>query len=100
MASQPPLTSGVDTSVFSIRGYHPGPKDPQPHADTVYATPDYFAAMGIPLLKGRTYLESQMRPLKGPIEEGPVVVIYDALPTIFCGHKSPLGKQLSWPDCA
>ncbi len=98
MASQPPLTPGVDNSVFFIRGYHPGPKDPQPHADTVYATPDYFAAMGIPLLKGRTYLESEMRPLKGPIGEGSVVVIDEALAKIFWGHQSPLGKQLGWGD--
>lgn len=62
MADQPPLTPGADNSVFSIRDYHPGPKDPQPHADTIYATPDYFAAMRIPLLQGRTYLQSEMRP--------------------------------------
>jgi len=98
MASQPPLTPGLDNSVFSIRDYHPGPKDPQPHADTVYATPDYFAAMGIPLLKGRKYLESEMRPLKGPIGEGSVVVIDEALAKIFWGHESPLGKQLGWGD--
>ena len=98
MASQPPLTPGLDNSVFSIRDYHPGPKDPQPHADTVYATPDYFAAMGIPLLKGRRYLESEMRPLKGPIGEGSVVVIDEALAKIFWGHESPLGKQLGWGD--
>ena len=98
MADQPPLTPGLDNSVFSIRDYHPGPKDPQPHADTVYATPDYFAAMGIPLLKGRRYLESEMRPLKGPIGEGSVVVIDEALAKIFWGHESPLGKQLGWGD--
>ncbi len=98
MADQPPLTPGLDNSVFSIRDYHPGPKDPQPHADTVYATPDYFAAMGIPLLKGRKYLESEMRPLKGPIGEGSVVVIDEALAKIFWGHESPLGKQLGWGD--
>ena len=96
MASQPPLTPGLDNSVFSIRDYHPGPKDPQPHADTVYATPDYFAAMGIPLLKGRTYLESEVRPQKGPIGEGSVVVIDEALAKIFWSHEGALGKQLGW----
>ena len=96
MASQPPLTPGLDNSVFSIRDYHPGPKDPQPHADTVYATPDYFAAMGIPLLKGRTYLESEMRPYKGPIGEGSVVVVDEALAKIFWSHEGALGKQLGW----
>jgi len=96
MADQPPLTPGTDNSVFSIRDYHPGPKDPQPHADTVYATPDYFAAMGIPLLQGRTYLDSEMRPQKGPIGEGSVVVIDEALAKIFWSHESALGKQLGW----
>jgi putative ABC transport system permease protein len=98
MADQPPLTPGADNSVFSIRDYHPGPKDPQPHADTIYATPDYFAAMRIPLLQGRTYLESEMRPQKGPIGEGSVVVIDEALAKIFWGHESALGKQLGWWD--
>jgi len=98
MANQPPLTPGADNSVFTIRNYHPGPKDPEPHADTIYATPGYFAAMGIPLLEGRTYLESEMRPQKGPIGEGSVVVIDEALAKIFWGHESPLGKQLGWGE--
>jgi putative ABC transport system permease protein len=96
MAAQPPLTPGADNSVFSIRDYHPGPKDPQPHADTIYATPDYFAAMRIPLLGGRTYLESEMRTQRGPIGEGSVVLIDEALAKIFWGHESALGKQLGW----
>jgi len=98
MADQPPLTPGTDNSVFSIRDYHPGPKDPQPHADTIYTTPDYFAAMRIPLLQGRTYLESEMRPNRGPIGEGSVVVIDEALAKIFWGRESALGKQLGWGD--
>jgi predicted permease len=98
MANQPPLTPGADNSVFSIRDYHPGPKDPQPHADTIYTTPDYFAVMRIPLLQGRSYSQSEMRPQKGPIGEGSVVVIDEALAKIFWGHESPLGKQLGWGD--
>ncbi|OLB96176.1 MAG: hypothetical protein AUI02_02640 [Acidobacteria bacterium 13_2_20CM_2_57_12] len=98
MADQPPLTPGTDNSVFSIRNYHPGPKDPQPHADTIYTTPDYFVAMRIPLLQGRTYLESEMRPNRGPIGEGSVVVIDEALAKIFWGRESALGKQLGWGD--
>jgi putative ABC transport system permease protein len=98
MAAQPPLTPGADNSVFSVRDYHPGPKDPQPHAETIYATPDYFAAMRIPLLEGRTYLESEMRSQRGPIGEGSAVVIDEALAKIFWGHESALGKQLGWSD--
>src|SRR5438309_11250721 len=52
--------------------------------------------MGIPLLKGRTYLESEVRPQKGPIGEGSVVVIDEALAKIFWSHESALGKQLGW----
>jgi putative ABC transport system permease protein len=98
MANQPPLTPGEDNSVFTIRDYHPGPKDPQPHADTIYATADYFATLRIPLLEGRTYLESEMRTQHGPIGEGSVVVIDEALAKIFWGHESALGKQLGWSD--
>ncbi len=98
MANQPPLTPGADNSVFSIRDFHPGPKDAQPHADTIYATPGYFAAMRIPLLQGRTYLQSEMQPHRGPIGEGSVVLIDEALAKIFWGHESALGKQLGWGD--
>src|SRR4029077_19550562 len=88
----------ADNSVFSIRDYHPGPKDPQPHADTIYATADYFKALGIPLLEGRTYLDSEMRTERGPVGEGSVVVIDEALAKIFWDHESALGKQLGWSD--
>jgi putative ABC transport system permease protein len=98
MANQPPLTPGADNSVFSIRDYHPGPKDPQPHADTIYATPDYFAAMGIPLLQGRTYSEAEMRPERGPVWEGSVVVVDEALAKRFWGNESAVGKQLGWSE--
>jgi putative ABC transport system permease protein len=98
MANQPPLTPGADNSVFTIRDYHPGPKDPQPHADTIYATPDYFAAIGIPLLQGRTYFETEMQPQKGPVWEGSTVVIDEALAKRFWGKEGALGKQLGWSE--
>ncbi len=97
LANQPPLTPGMDNSVFFIRDYHPGPNDPQPHADTVYATPDYFATMGIPLLRGREYTQTEML-TRGEIGEGSVVAIDEALAKRFWGNQDPNGKGLGWSD--
>ena len=97
VANQPPLVSGLDNSVFAVRGYNPGPNDPAPHADTVYATPDYFAAMGIPLLRGRTYTQAEMRTMVA-ISEGSPVVIDQALASTFWPGQDPVGKQLAWGE--
>ena len=96
LAVEPPLMNGGD-SIFAIRDYHPGPNDPQPHADTVYATPDYFATMRIPLLRGRTYTQAEML-MQDSVQKSSVVVIDEALAKRFWPGKDAVGKQLGWDN--
>lgn len=96
LAGDPPFM-GTGNSIFAIRDYHPGPNDPKPHADNVSATPDYFAAMRIPLLRGRTFTETDMLG-GGEVKQGSVVVIDEALAERFWPDKDAVGKQLGWDN--
>jgi len=95
VAFQPPFTSGGDNSVFAIRGRQAGPDDPEPHADYLYVTWDYFRAIGIPLLKGRLFELSDMR-TQGPIGEGSAIIIDEALAKRFWPDREPLGANIGW----
>jgi len=93
LANQPPFFPDEDSSMFSIRDYHPGPRDPQPHADTVYCTAGYIETLKIPLLRGRTFTSADMS-LTGPM--GSVVIIDEALAKRFWGEQNPVGKNIGW----
>ncbi|MEN3332309.1 MAG: hypothetical protein V7641_1674 [Blastocatellia bacterium] len=95
VAFQPPFTSGGDNSVFSIRDRQAGSGDPEPHADYLYVTADYFRAIGIPLLKGRLFELSDMR-TQGPIGEGSAIIIDEALAKRFWPDRDPLGANIGW----
>jgi putative ABC transport system permease protein len=73
----------------SSRSFSTGGSERDHNADIRVSTPDYFRAMGIPLLKGRTFSESDIEnPLK-------LAVVNDALArTVFPG-QDPIGKQLT-----
>jgi len=97
LADDPPLMQ-PGNSVFAVRDYRPGPNAPQPHADNVAASPDYFVAMGIPLLRGRVYREAEMLTGGEEIQKGSVVMIDEALAKRFWPSKDAVGKQLGWDN--
>ena len=53
-----------------------------------WVSPDYFRAMGIPILAGRAFLESERTSGAGP------VILSATLARRLFGHESPLGQQL------
>lgn len=59
-----------------------------PQADWRAATTDTFRALGVPLLRGRSFSVVEMR------TGAPVVVVNQALAHRFWPHESPLGKRL------
>jgi putative ABC transport system permease protein len=61
-----------------------------PHADFRTASPEYFRAAGIPLLKGREF--------SGADQPGGarVVIINQTLADQFFPGENPLGKQIAW----
>ena len=82
--SRLPLAGGNSSRSFNVPG------DANEHnADIRVSTADYFRAMGIPLLKGRIFSESDVSSSLN------VVVINEALArTVFPG-QDPIGKQLT-----
>jgi putative ABC transport system permease protein len=82
--SRLPLAGGNSTRTFKSPGI-----ENEYSADVRVSTPDYFRTMGIPLLKGRRFSESD---LAGSLN---VAVVNEALArTVFPG-QDPIGKQLT-----
>ncbi|MGA8215682.1 MAG: ABC transporter permease [Candidatus Sulfotelmatobacter sp.] len=82
--SRLPLSGGNSSRSFNVPGIEKGYE-----ADIRVSTPDYFRAMGIPLLKGRNFSESDLDSSLN------LAVVNDALArTVFPG-QDPIGKQLT-----
>src|SRR5438105_2432068 len=54
------------------------------------ASPDYFRTLGIPLLAGRTFLDSDTA------DKPPVAVINRALARQAWGNQDPVGRRISF----
>jgi putative ABC transport system permease protein len=82
--SRLPLSGGNSSRSFNVPGIEKGYD-----ADIRVSTPDYFRAMRIPLLKGRSFSEGDLGSSLN------MAVVNDALArTVFPG-QDPIGKQLT-----
>ena len=61
-------------------------------ADIQPITPDYFQAIGIPLLRGRQFTEAEMKP------QPEVAIVNNALARKFWPNEDPLGKYILLQD--
>jgi predicted permease len=82
-----PLASTMGDSFFRPVGYQPAPNE-STQGDWQWATPGYIETMGIPLLEGRTFDESDRR------DAQPIVLINEALARRYWGDESPLGRAV------
>ena len=88
-STMPLRTSLLDFDVKAdARAGNPG--DPIPHADARTASPEYFRAAGIPLLKGREFTASDT-----PDAER-VVIINQTLADMLFAGEDPIGKRIAW----
>jgi putative ABC transport system permease protein len=88
-ASRLPFGPDTDTP-FEIKGYNrrdANKKLPEARIDTV--TPEYFKVMGIPLLKGRQFAETDDKGSKG------VAIINEAFAKKFFQYTSPIGQSVT-----
>jgi putative ABC transport system permease protein len=87
--SRLPLQAGNSTRGLSIAGL---PSTAAAEADYRTATPDYFATLGIPLLRGRTFTEADRegRPL--------VAVVSASLAERYWPGRDPIGERFSIDD--
>jgi len=84
-----PLGGGVDGFGFHVAGRPTANPEDAPSADRFVVTPGYFAAMEIPLLRGRVIDERD-----GQRAEAVAVINRQAAETIFAG-EDPIGHRVS-----
>ena len=83
-----PFSGSRGTSSFSIDG-RPSVAGDEPEADRHQVAPGYFAAMGIALLAGRDFADSD------DMEHPGVVIINETAAKRFWPNENPLGKHVT-----
>ena len=83
-----PLDGGMTDRLFDIEGYTPGPNEPHPDAQNRQVDGDWFAAIGIPLIRGRLIAPSDAAGAPK------VVVINEELAKKFFPKGDALGKRI------
>jgi predicted permease len=76
---------------FSIEGKQPPPHQ-EFHARYHMATPDYFRALGIPLLRGRFFTKADKK------DAPKVLIINQAMADLYWPHEDVVGKRLTFSD--
>ena len=84
-----PLSGASYGISFSIKGRPPVPPALEPVIEVRVATPDYFEALGIPIVRGRGFTDRD-------IESSPhVLLINEATVRRFFPGEEPLGKTMN-----
>ena len=87
--SELPLSTQRNMASFDVEHRAVPPGQLEPHADMRSATPEYFEAMGIRLLRGRSF-DSRDR-----ADNLPVAVVDDAVVRQVFGDEDPIGKRVA-----
>jgi len=85
-----PFGGSWSTSSFNVDGYQAPPNAPIPWGDMRVVTPDYFAAMRIPLKAGRTFTEADRR---GGAQ---VCIVDEALVRRYWPSGDPVGRRITF----
>ncbi|HEX6163709.1 MAG TPA: ABC transporter permease [Vicinamibacterales bacterium] len=86
-SSTAPLT-GAPNRGMRIEGDPALPPDQQPNADFQLITPDYFRALGITLVAGRTFTAADRA------DTPPVLVVNQALVDKYFAGRNPIGRVI------
>ncbi len=74
---------------FAVENLQVGPDEPSPHGDPHMISPDYFQAMGIPLLRGRFFTAADSK------DSLPVAIIDETLAGQYWPDQDPVGKRIA-----
>jgi predicted permease len=87
-ATPVPFSGDGGSASFAIEGRPSPPGDPGPHGDIGFVSPDFFAALKIPIRKGRVFSDVD-RP-----DTEPVALIDEILARQYWPNEDPIGKHL------
>jgi len=93
IATGAPFASEGYNGTFEIKGRQVDSTNPTPHANTTYATSQYFSALKIPLIRGRLYTPAEMRATNWQ-GNGAVRVIDETLGKRFWPNEDPIGSEI------
>ena len=85
-----PFGGGWSTGSFEIEGYTPGPNQPGPWGDQRLVNPDFFQAMDIPLVQGRTFTTEDN--LGAP----PVAIVDAEFVRRYSKDQNPIGRRITF----
>jgi putative ABC transport system permease protein len=88
LTSNVPFNGNVASGSYSIVGYTPPQGDAQPHGRQEVIGGDYFRAMQIPIVAGRSFTDADSA------DSPQVVVIDQFLVKRYFADKSPIGQQI------
>jgi putative ABC transport system permease protein len=87
-----PINAGISGNLtFSIEGRQAAPGEER-QGGYQLASPDYFRTLGIPLIRGRIFVQGD-----GPDASG-VAVINQALADLYWRGQEPIGQRVTWGD--
>jgi putative ABC transport system permease protein len=85
-----PMTNNNWTRSFNVEGFTPAPGQNGPWGDFRIVTPGYFEAMGIPLIKGRTFDETDVRDGRG------VAIVDEVTVKKYWPGQDAVGKRVGY----
>jgi putative ABC transport system permease protein len=77
---------------FNVEGQPEPARDDRPYANIATVSGGYFAAMGIPLLSGRAFAETDVD------EAPPVAIVSASLARKYFAGENPVGKRIRFDD--
>jgi predicted permease len=84
-----PMGRDSSNASFQIEGLQVARGEESPHGDPHMISPDYFRAMGIPLIRGRGFTDQDSK------DSLPVVIIDESLAERYWPGEDPIGKRIS-----
>src|SRR5205085_1926620 len=85
-----PFTNNGGSSSFGIKGKPVAADEPGPHGNTRSISPDYFTALGIPLVRGRFFTPQDR------LKTQQVVIVDETLAHQYWPNEDPLGQSIKF----
>ena len=90
LTSSVPLSDMMlDSSPFAVPGAPPLPDGQQRHANAIAVSPDYFRTLGITLLRGRAFTDSDRNGTQ------PVVIVDEQLASQYFPNEDAVGRVIN-----